>query len=260
MVAGTVGASLTFAAASYAVGGRRPRLMWDRTSAKELIHFGVWMFLSTATYFAGSQAERLVLGKFAPGQFAAFSLAMMIATAPAAGVQQLVAQVFFPMMARLRRENPERAAMQFRRSKWLALALAACSAAGFILLGPWVVRLILKPDYAAAGWMLQLLGCRAALDILASPTANLVLAYGLSKYAAYANIVRVAVLAPGLWWTLRAGDFGGALWALTLVSVAAYLVMLVGVARALPGVLRTEFGTVLVLIAVALGSWWLFGL
>jgi len=51
-------------------------------------------------------------------------------------VQQLVSQVFFPMIARLRRENPDRAAMQFRRAKWLALVLAAVPRLSSSALGP----------------------------------------------------------------------------------------------------------------------------
>jgi O-antigen/teichoic acid export membrane protein len=261
LVAGTVSASLFFAVASYAIGSRRPRLIWDKGAAQELIHFGVWMFLSTATYFAGSQAERLVLGKYvSKAEFGCFSMALMMATAPTAGIQQLFSQVFFPMISRLRRDHPDRALMQFRRSKWLALVLAAGVAAGSIVLGPWLVRLLLKPDYAAAGWMLQLLGFRAALDILAAPTANLVLAYGLSKYAAIANMVRVALLAPGLWITLAAGDFGAAVWVLTLVTLGAYATLLAGVWRVVPGALKTELVTMLLLIGVALGAWWFYRL
>ena len=39
------------------------RLEWDRSAFRDLFSFGKWLFLSTAAFFLGEQADRLVLGK-----------------------------------------------------------------------------------------------------------------------------------------------------------------------------------------------------
>ena len=46
--------------------GPRNRFSWERASAHELVHFGKWVFLSTACGFALSQGDRLILGAFLP--------------------------------------------------------------------------------------------------------------------------------------------------------------------------------------------------
>ena len=38
------------------------------------------------------------------------------------------------------------------------------------------------------GWMLQALGVRVALDIFAAPASTVILAYGRSKYSAFASM------------------------------------------------------------------------
>ncbi len=72
-------------------------MKWDPKAAKDIFAFGAGIFLSTATYFLGGEAERLVVGKFITlVELGCFSLALSISTAAAKGLQQIIVQVFFP--------------------------------------------------------------------------------------------------------------------------------------------------------------------
>lgn len=231
LIAATVAAAITFTTGSFFMG-RRPQLRWVPTAAHELIRFGFWLFLSTATYFAASQAERLALGRFVtPDQLGWFSMAVTMAAAPTRAIQQLFEQVFFPLIARLCRDDPDRAILQFRRTKLIAFALALGAAAVCILGGPLAVKLLLKPEYKPAGPMLQLLGFRAAVEILTGPTVNMLFAAGQSRFAATGNLLRLAVMIPGLWIALRYFSIDEAIWVLTLAPFAAYLATLHAIYR-----------------------------
>jgi len=54
-----------------------------------------------------------------------------------------------------------------------------------------------------------------------------------------------------------AGNFEAAVWVLMLASVGAYGAMLIGVARHLEGILKTEVVTLVLLIVTGAAVWWL---
>ncbi|HYE61210.1 MAG TPA: oligosaccharide flippase family protein [Phycisphaerales bacterium] len=248
LIGGSVAAASAFAIGSFFMG-QRPKLEWESAAARELISFGVWLFLSTATYFAASQAERLLLGwTVTKDELGWFTMAFMLASAPTRAIQQLFEQVFFPLVSRLCRDDPARAMLQFRRVKLIAFGLACGAAIVCILGGPFAVEKLLDDKYKPSGWMLQLLGFRAALDILMGPTVNMLFASGQSKFAATGNVMRLAVLAPGLWITLRYFSLREAVWVLTLAPLAGYAATLHAVRRHLRAAFTLEWVTMIALI------------
>ena len=67
-------------------------------------------FVSTSTYFLAGEAERLVVGKFVNLiELGCFSLALSLSTAGSRAIQQVLGQVFFPMMSDSIRQDPEAA-------------------------------------------------------------------------------------------------------------------------------------------------------
>jgi O-antigen/teichoic acid export membrane protein len=106
--------------------------------------------------------------------------------------------------------------------------------------GKWLVHLLLGAKYASAGWMLQLLGIRGALELFTSVSVSMLFAVGTSRYAAVGNLAKLAFLAGGLYIAFSRFGFYEALWVLTLAPLAHYIVILVGMRRHFAGVLRTE--------------------
>jgi O-antigen/teichoic acid export membrane protein len=241
LVVGRVAATFALVVASHWIAEHNISTAWDSRAAKDIFAFGAGMFLSTATYFLGGEAERLVVGKFITlVELGCFALALSISTAAAKGLQQIVVQVFFPMMSESLRENRDSAIRHFKKARHVLLVMSAGVAIGFIVGSHLFVRLVLGPKYAMTGWMLQLLGVRGALELFISVTASMLFALGSSRYAAIGNVVKLVFLGIGLTVSFGYYGFREALWVLTLAPLASYIPLLWGLQRQCRDVMRTE--------------------
>jgi O-antigen/teichoic acid export membrane protein len=224
LVAGRVASSAVYMVASHLVAENRVSPVWDSCAARDILIFGTGMFFSSATYFISGEAERLVIGKFITlAELGCFSLALGLSWGPSKALQQVVSQVFYPMFAHALREKPSSAVRDYQRVRLLLLVASATMGCGFILFGPLTVRLLLGPKYHDAGWMLQLLGFRAAAELFSSTTTSVLFATGVSRFAAIGNISKLIFLCFGL--AVAFGKFGfrEAVWVLALSQLVNYL-------------------------------------
>lgn len=255
LVVGRVAASVAYLVVSHWIAEYPVSLKWDSAAAKDIFAFGAGIFFSTATYFLSGEAERLVIGKFITlVELGCFSLALSISSAAAKGLQQVIAQVFFPMISDSLREHRDNAMKHFRKARFLVLALSSCLVVGFVLGSKLLVHLLLGAKYASAGWMLQLLGVRGALELFTSLTVSMLFALGTSRYAAIGNLSKLIFLAVGL--TVAFGRFGfpQALWVLTLAPLAHYVVILFGLRQRCATALKSELVAFGVLAGITVGT------
>jgi O-antigen/teichoic acid export membrane protein len=244
LVVGRIASTLALVIASHWIAEHAISLDWDAKAARELFAFGAGIFLSTATYFLSGEAERLVVGKFLTlAELGCFSLALSISSAASKGLQQVIVQVFFPMMSDSLRENRDAAVRHYKKAKCVLVLLSSCLGIGFILGSHLFVAVVLGAKYEMAGWMLQLLGVRGALELFISATASMLFALGTSRYAAIGNIVKFLFLAGGL--TIAFGRYGfrEALWVMTLAPLANYIPLLFGLHRHCRLAVRSEIAT-----------------
>jgi O-antigen/teichoic acid export membrane protein len=244
LVVGRVASTVALVVASHWIAVTPISTKWDPKAAKAIFAFGAGIFLSTATYFLGGEAERLVIGKFITlVELGCFSLALSISAAAAKGLQQIIVQVFFPMMSDSLREDPDAALRHFKKARHLLLLISTGLAIGFITCSHLFVSVVLGPKYAMTGWMLQLLGVRGAIELFTSVTASMLFALGSSKFAAIGNVLKLVFLAAGL--TVAFGWFGfrEALWILTLAPLANYAPLLFGLNSYCKPALRTELAS-----------------
>jgi O-antigen/teichoic acid export membrane protein len=256
LVAGKVATALAYVLTSHAISEHLPSLRCDWVAAKEIMKFGTGMFLSSATYFLSGQAERLVIGKFASiADLGCFTLAVSIATVPLLMLQRLLTNVFYPMISESKRSDSAKAARQFRRFRVVLLCASIVLAVGFIILSKGVVRLLLGPAFSATGWMLQLLGVRAGLELFGFAAATMLFAAGTSKYAAAGNTAKLLFLGAGLTVAFTYFSLREAILVLTLSPIAHYLPMLLGLRKHFSTVLRTELACFAIfLVALFLSS------
>ncbi len=250
LVARTVVSTLLYLVGSHFVGKQRIHFEWDSEAARSILHFGAGIFVTTATYFLAGQAERLVLGKFMTvAELGCFSLALTIATLPSGAVSQLAGQVFFPMISRSAREDQETAARHFKKARLVFLGISLLLGIGFIAYSHRLVALLLPPKYAMTGWMLQLIGCRAALEVFYAPTSSLIFAYGQPKYCAASNTIRLTLVFGGVWLAVVKFGLLYAVGVLAFAPAAGYLAFLPGIARNARRVLAFEIGCFAVLVS-----------
>jgi O-antigen/teichoic acid export membrane protein len=256
IVGGTVATAVIYAAGSHLLG-IRVKFAWDGRIARQIAHFGGWMILSSGTYFLSSRGESLMLrGSIPDAQFGCFAFASMLVTTPVAAITQLAGQVFLPTMASTIRENPQQALRQFTRAKWVFTAAALCFAWGGMILGPPLVRLLgLNQSFVGLGWMVQMLGLRAALEVHCSPTSMSLLASGASRYSAAANVTRLVILVVGLFVTLKFWGFQEAVLLLVGAPLVSYVALFPGLRKHMPGALRVELATLgMLLVGAALAT------
>lgn len=255
LVVGRVAAELFFTLGTHMVGKERVTLRWDSTAAKDILAFGAGMFASSATYFLAGESERLVIAKFISlTVLGCFSLAISISSAATQGVQRLIGQVFFPMIASSLRISREKGVREFEKARFLLLVVSCALAVLFVAGGPWIVAVLLGPKYLMAGWMLQLLGVRAVLELFTSATTQVLFALGTSKYAAAGNVAKLLFLAAGLAIAFTKFGFREAVWVLAISPAVAYIPLLVGLKRNFPAALRAELASFSGLVAVTVAA------
>ena len=257
LVARTIAASVVYVAGSHFISERPLSFSWDRSAARDILRFGGWISVATAAYFLGSQGERLILGKvITAAELGCFSLALMISSVPAAGINQLSSQILLPLLSSTVRTCRPDTIRDFRRTRKLSFAVAVVAALGFLAVAKPLVALVLPPKYAMAGWMLQLLGIRVALDIFATAASSITLAYGQARYSAGANATRVILMIGGVWWGFTSFGIKGAVVSLVIAQALSYFPLIVGLKRFLPEVAGAElrwYGLFLLLLTVAAG-------
>ena len=145
LVARTVATALVYAVGSHFIAKPGVHFGWDRSAAKDILHFGGWISIATATYFLGGQGERLILGKFiTPAELGCFSLALMISTIPAGGISQLVSQIFLPLISGSVRTSQARTIRDFLRARQVFFAIALVAGVGFLVCAQPFVKLVLS--------------------------------------------------------------------------------------------------------------------
>jgi O-antigen/teichoic acid export membrane protein len=182
----------------------------------------------------------------------------MISTMPSGAITQLVNQILLPIISGTARLSQAEAARDFRRARHLFMALGVFAGIGFLACSKPLVALLLNPQYAMTGWMLQMLGVRVALDIFAGPTSTALLAYGQSRYAAAGSTVRLVLMGAAIWVSFTYFGIRQALLSLLLAQALSYAPLMIGLARVLPSVARAEvrwYALFLIILLAALVFW-----
>jgi O-antigen/teichoic acid export membrane protein len=255
LVARTVASAAVYALGSHLIAKPAVRFAWDRSAASDILQFGGWISLATGAHFLAAQGERLFLGKLiSAAELGCLSLALMICSVPAGGVNQLVSQIVLPMFSsavRLRRTEMTR---DFLRSRSMFFGFAILVAVGFVLCGRPLVQTLLPPEYELAGWMLEILGIRVALDVFAAPASSLLLAHGQSQYSATANATRLMLMISGIWFSFELFGLHAAVISLVVAQALSYFPVIAGVGRVLPEAARPElrwYAMFLLLLGIA---------
>lgn len=253
---GSVATSIAKLALSHTfLPGVRNRFRWDAPSARALIHFGRWVFLSTLLTFAVLQSDRLIFGKLVSLEMlGVYSIATVWAAIPTAVISQVASSVVFPLLSRVHNAGGNfAAALRQTRTPWLALAgwMVACLASG----GPSLVHFFYDQRAKDAEWMLQILAVGAWFVSLESPNRMALLAQGRPLWMSVdsaAKLVAMAVLIPVGWFEF---GFPGAVAGFAGAEAFPYLASLVGLSRVgISGLLVDVLLSAFVLATTAAGS------
>ncbi len=236
--------------------GQRNRFLWEARAGAELIHFGKWIFLSTACGFLLSQGDKAILGAFLPlDQLGVYNIGFFLASFPVLLGGAVTGRIMIPLY---RNHPPAASAQNFARLRRLRGGLTAGMLgllAVMALLGVPLVGWLYDARYAQAGAIVVAIACVQLPVVIGMTYDQSALAAGDSRsyflvMAARAAVQTLAFLV-GAW----SGGLAGALLAQGLALVVVHP-LIIGLARkhkAWDGAHDAGFGAVaLVILAVAL--------
>lgn len=227
VLGGIIQALAKLALTHFGLPGAGNRFRWEKTAAKELIHFGKWIFLSTAFWFATSQGDRAILGKFVSLEvLGIYNIGYFLASFPMLLGHAVNQRLMIPVY----RDKPVTEAPENRRKQRLLRSGLSTGILSLLWLmawvGPGLVELLYDDRYAQAGPMVVLIALALAPAVIGMTYDQAALAAGNSR-AFFVFTASRAVLQT-VFFLIGVLCFGlpGGIAALGLSMLAAYPVLI----------------------------------
>jgi O-antigen/teichoic acid export membrane protein len=175
--------------------GARNRLRWEPDAARDLIHFGVWLFLSTACGFLVAQGDKAILGKYLTLEhLGLYNIGFFLASFPLLLGQNVTGRILIPLY---RESPPSASAENFLKIRRMRLSLTS---ALFVMLaimafsGEWLVGLLYDARYSDAGAILVLIAVIQIPQVIGMTYDQSALAAGDSRNYFYLTAARAVLL------------------------------------------------------------------
>jgi O-antigen/teichoic acid export membrane protein len=209
LVGGGVGAAVVKSIASHIVAlPTRNRFAWDPSARQAIVHFGRWIFGSSALGFLSRQSDRLLLGRYmGTAELGIYSIGLFLSDAIGMLVVKITHGVLYPLFSRLYREQPDRLQEVYYKARLVLDASGLVVAGSVCVLGTRIVHLLYDARYAQAGWMAQILCVRVAMTCVLTPCETCLFSMGQTKYGFLQNVGRTT-------WMIAAIPLGFHLWGL----------------------------------------------
>jgi len=206
-----IGAAIKLVLYDRFLPGPRNRLRREREARGELVHFGKWIFLSTAFSFLLSQSDKMILGKFMTLEgIGIYNVGFFIASAPMMIATSLNGRIMLPLC---RDHPPGKSASDFaliRRIRFrFTLAFLACQLA-LSLLGVLIIGILYDDRFHASGGVVVAVALMNIPSLIGMTYENAAMAAGDSRSVFVLNATR-AILQAGLFLAgIRLGGLTGA--------------------------------------------------
>ncbi len=198
--------------------GPANRLHWEPAAARELIHFGKWIFLSTVCGFLLAQGDRLILGKWLTLEaLGHYNIGYFLASFPWLLGGAVAAKVMIPLY---RDDPPGAKAAHAPRVRRLRMGMTAgmlMLLAGLALAGVWLVGLLYDARYAQAGAVVVLVACVQMPAVIGMTYDHAALAAGDSRRFFAVLLAKAALQTTAL---LLGAAWGGLVGALAGQGIA----------------------------------------
>lgn len=223
LAAGGVMSALSMSVLSHLIiGGTLNQFAWDRDSARTVMNFGKWVFISTLLSFFSTQSDRIVFGRlFDLSTLGIYAIASLIAEAPQQLLRRLTLRVDFPLYSQTLRSGRDVAPV-FQRARRRVMVLGGLAAAGLVAGGPPLIEVLYPEAYLAAGWMVQIMAIALWFNTMSATIESVFLAQSFPRMVATSNLVKVASMLVGMLVGYQLAELTGALWGLAASEICRY--------------------------------------
>ena len=211
--------------------GPKSRMRWEHQAGRDLMHFGFWLFLSTACGFLVAQGDKAILGKYLTlEQLGLYNIGFFLASFPLLLGQTIGSKILIPLY----RERPPAASAEnfakIRRMRFALTGAVFALLAVMIFAGEALVDLLYDPRYSAAGAILVLIAAAQIPVVIGMTYDQSALAAGDSRNYFGLTAARALCLVAGLILGAEWMGLVGALAGQALAGIAIYP-MLIWLAR-----------------------------
>lgn len=251
---GLVSAVYQLCASYYIAKGKPNRFMWEPAAVRDLMSFGVWLFLSTAAAFFAERADQLILSKLLGFQmFGVYIIAFTLADLPRSVTSSVSSKVIMPALSKMTdqpRPDIRKKLNNQRRRILLGLAIGLAAMVAF---GDIIIRVLYSSNYAAAAWMLPILALGIWPRLLSNTNEPILFAIARPQYTAAANFSRFICTALGIWAGYSLLGLPGAVVGVALNDLAYYSIINYGLKReSFSGIHQDALATALMLCILTL--------
>jgi O-antigen/teichoic acid export membrane protein len=227
IVAGTLVSAVYRVVASHLLqSGPANRFEWDRSAADSILHFGKWIFGSSALTFVSRQGDRILLGHYlGMSVLGIYSMAVFISDALGAAVTRITHTVLFPVLSEVNRQTPQRLSEIYYQARFRLDVLALLPVGIVTGISQTIIDAMYDVRYQEAGWMLQALCIRVAMGITLVPMETCLFSAGHTRFGLYQNIGRSLWIVVGVplawqWWGLK-----GVVWITATSEIPVWLIL-----------------------------------
>lgn len=183
LVIGGVFTSLTYLALThFLLPGKSNRFRWEREAVHDLVHFGKWLFFSTALAFLIAQGDKGILGLYLSlDMLGIYNIGYFLASFPLLLGGVIVAKLLMPLY---REKAPAASVANFRnvqRFRFLITSGLLLANLTFAIFGVKLVGALYDPRYAAAGAIVVMICCAQVMQLIGLTYDQAALAAGDSR-------------------------------------------------------------------------------
>jgi O-antigen/teichoic acid export membrane protein len=207
------------------VPGLRHRFIFDADSARQLLHFGKWVYFSSIVYFFAMNFDRLYFAKqISLAELGIYGIARNLADV----VSQLAVRgssfVLYPTVAAAGLAPADLRKRLLRGRRTLLLA-AAIGLGGIVALSDLIVELLYDPRYQEAGTILPVLCMGVWFAILTSTNDAILMGLSRPAYPAVSNATKLVTYLVGMPLAFHFYGFMGAVVVIAGGEVVKYLTL-----------------------------------
>lgn len=227
LVVGAITTGLVRCFAGHAwLPGTANKIHWEREAAKEILHFGKWVFFLSIIAFLAASSDRIILGAYlTPTQMGLYSVAFLLSGAFTDLFNSMLTKTAYPAICEVVRERPENIAKVYHRLQLIADCFVFGIAGLLFVVGVEVVNLLYDQRYQDAGPILVIL----SFGLIAARYAvvyQFCLAVSAMRHLFVANAVRLVTTIVAIPVGFGMAGFEGALIAIVLSQFAGWPVAL----------------------------------
>lgn len=182
VIGGVAGAIAKLILAQLLLPKSKNRLQWEPAAAHDLIHFGKWLFFSTALGFLIAQGDKAILGKYLSlDMLGIYNIGYFLASAPLLLGGAIISRTLIPLY---RERPPGSSAENFHKIRLLRFGLTGSILTLVLIMafcGVWLVHLLYDARYSAAGAIVVLIAFAQILQVVGLTYDQAALAAGDSR-------------------------------------------------------------------------------